>query len=64
MAETPLMVQYRQMKKQYADMVLFYRVGDFYEMYDDDALEISALINLTLTKKGDVPMCGIPYHAA
>lgn len=64
MASTPLMEQYREMKKQNADKVLFFRVGDFYEMFDQDALEISALLNLTLTHRGDDPMCGIPYHAA
>ena len=64
MAETPLMRQYRQTKKEHADAVLFFRVGDFYEMFDDDAREVSALLNLTLTHKGDDPMCGIPFHAA
>ena len=64
MAETPLMKQYRQMKKEHSDMVLFFRVGDFYEMFDDDAREVSALLNLTLTHRGDDPMCGIPFHAA
>ncbi len=64
MAETPLMKQYREMKNEHSDMVLFFRVGDFYEMFDDDAREVSALLNLTLTHKGDDPMCGIPYHAA
>ena len=64
MAETPLMKQYREMKKEHSDMVLFFRVGDFYEMFDDDAREVSALLNLTLTHRGDDPMCGIPYHAA
>ncbi|HAN43135.1 MAG TPA: DNA mismatch repair protein MutS, partial [Sphaerochaeta sp.] len=52
------------MKKEHSDMVLFFRVGDFYEMFDNDAREVSALLNLTLTHKGDDPMCGIPYHAA
>ena len=58
------MKQYREMKKEHSDMVLFFRVGDFYEMFDDDAREVSALLNLTLTHKGDDPMCGIPFHAA
>ena len=58
------MKQYRQMKKEHSDMVLFFRVGDFYEMFDDDAREVSALLNLTLTHRGDDPMCGIPFHAA
>ena len=64
MADTPLMKQYREMKSQYSDMVLFFRLGDFYEMFDEDAKEVSALLNLTLTHRGDSPMCGIPYHAA
>lgn len=64
MADTPLMVQYKEMKKQYTDMVLFFRLGDFYEMFEEDAVEVSSLLNLTLTHKGDTPMCGIPYHAA
>ena len=64
MADTPLMKQYREVKSQYADMVLFFRLGDFYEMFDEDAKEVSALLNLTLTHRGDSPMCGIPYHAA
>ena len=64
MADGPLMRQYKQMKEQYPDMVLFFRLGDFYEMFDEDAKEVSALLNLTLTHRGDAPMCGIPYHAA
>lgn len=64
MADGPLMQQYRQMKEQYPGMVLFFRLGDFYEMFDDDAVEVSSLLNLTLTHRADSPMCGIPYHAA
>ncbi len=64
MAETPLMKQYHEFKQQYADKILFFRLGDFYEMFDEDALEVSSLLNLTLTHKGDSPMCGIPFHAA
>lgn len=64
MADTPLMKQYRQIKQEYPDKILFFRLGDFYEMFDEDAVEVSALLNLTLTHKGDSPMCGIPYHAA
>ncbi|MBR4011575.1 MAG: DNA mismatch repair protein MutS, partial [Spirochaetaceae bacterium] len=44
--------------------VLFFRVGDFYEMFNEDAIEVSRLLNLTLTHRGDDPMCGVPYHAA
>ena len=61
---TPMMVQYRQIKEQNPDKVLFFRLGDFYEMFDADAVEVSRLLNLTLTKRGTQPMCGIPYHAA
>lgn len=64
MNDTPLMKQYHDMKKQYSDMILFFRLGDFYEMFDEDAIEVSGILNLTLTHKGDNPMCGIPFHAA
>ena len=63
-AETPLMKQYFSIKNQYKDEVLFFRLGDFYEMFFDDAIEVAKLLNLTLTQRGDVPMCGVPYHAA
>ncbi|MDR0719836.1 MAG: DNA mismatch repair protein MutS [Treponema sp.] len=56
--------QYRRIKKEHPGEVLFFRLGDFYEMFADDALEISSLLNLTLTSRGGQPMCGIPYHAA
>ncbi|MCR5291042.1 MAG: DNA mismatch repair protein MutS [Treponema sp.] len=62
--QTPLMLQYQSFKRMYQTEVLFFRVGDFYEMFDDDAKQVSRLLNLTLTHKGDNPMCGIPYHAA
>ena len=65
MAEvTPLMEQYGLIKKQYSKEVLFFRVGDFYEMFQEDAIEVSRLLNLTLTHRGDDPMCGVPFHAA
>ncbi len=65
MAEvTPMMLQYRSIKEQHPDDVLFFRLGDFYEMFDDDAIEVSRLLNLTLTHRASQPMCGIPYHAA
>jgi len=65
MAEpTPMMVQYLGIKEQYRDAVLFFRLGDFYEMFNEDAHEISRLLNLTLTKRAGIPMCGIPYHAS
>ncbi len=61
---TPMMQQYRKIKVQYPDAVLFYRLGDFYEMFEKDAKEVSRILNLTLTARHGVPMCGIPYHAA
>ena len=61
---TPLMVQYQTIKDQYKDEILFFRLGDFYEMFNDEAVEVSRLLNLTLTHRGEQPMCGIPYHAA
>ncbi|MCK4907787.1 MAG: DNA mismatch repair protein MutS [Spirochaetes bacterium] len=61
---TPMMKQYREIKSKYKDMILFFRLGDFYEMFEDDAREVSALLNLTLTARHGIPMCGIPHHAA
>ncbi len=65
---TPMMQQYFEIKNQYADYILFYRLGDFYEMFYEDAQLVSAELDLTLTGKdcGEderAPMCGIPYHA-
>lgn len=53
-----MMVQYRQIKEQHTDSILFFRLGDFYEMFEEDAITVSALLNLTLTKRNNVPMCG------
>lgn len=61
---TPMMVQYLSVKEKYKNEVLFFRLGDFYEMFNDDAVEVSRLLNLTLTQRAGKPMCGIPYHAA
>ena len=69
MAElTPMMKQYMETKSQYQDCILFYRLGDFYEMFFDDALTASRELEITLTGKNCVqeeraPMCGVPYHA-
>ena len=69
MAEmTPMMQQYLKTKEQYKDCILFYRLGDFYEMFFDDALTVSKELELTLTGKNcgleeRAPMCGVPYHA-
>ena len=56
--------QYRRIKARYKGTILFFRLGDFYEMFMDDAVEASSLLDLTLTKRQGQPMCGIPYHAA
>ena len=63
-ALTPMMIQYRGIKEKYKNEVVFFRLGDFYEMFDSDAIEVSRLLNLTLTHRAQQPMCGIPYHAA
>ncbi len=61
---TPVMAQYKRAKERFADSILFFRLGDFYEMFENDAREASSLLDLTLTRRAGVPMCGIPYHAA
>jgi len=61
---SPMMEQYRRIKREYQGEVLFFRLGDFYEMFFEDALEVSTLLNLTLTSRAGQPMCGIPYHAS
>lgn len=63
-SQTPLMIQYQSIKDSYTEEVLFFRLGDFYEMFNEDAIEVSRLLNLTLTQRGGNPMCGIPYHAS
>ncbi|GHV78026.1 DNA mismatch repair protein MutS [Spirochaetia bacterium] len=64
MESSPMLDQYRRIKRDHQGDVLFFRLGDFYEMFSDDAVEVSALLNLTLTSRNGLPMCGIPYHAA
>ncbi len=70
MADTPPgMVQYLEIKAAHPDAVLFYRMGDFYELFFDDAVKASAALDIALTKRGrhagqDIPMCGVPVHAA
>ena len=68
-AATPMMAQYLEIKDGHPDCLLFYRMGDFYEMFFDDAVEAAAALDITLTKRGqhdggDIPMCGVPVHAA
>ena len=64
-ALTPMMAQYMGMRKSLpADIILFYRLGDFYEMFFEDAKAAAPIMNVALTKRGGTPMCGVPYHAA
>jgi DNA mismatch repair protein MutS len=64
-ALTPMMQQYQRLRKSIPpDTLLLFRLGDFYEMFFDDAKEASVLLNVALTKRNGVPMCGVPYHAA
>ena len=62
--ETPMMRQYKAIKQEHQDAILFFRLGDFYEMFFDDAKEASQLLDLVLTARNGTPMCGIPYHAS
>ena len=62
--ETPMMRQYAAAKRRHPDSILFFRLGDFYEMFRQDAHEASRILGLTLTQRNGIPMCGIPYHAA
>lgn len=66
---TPVMQQYLRIKREYPDMLLFYRMGDFYELFFDDAKRAASLLDITLTARGKsggnaIPMAGVPYHAA
>lgn len=68
-SHTPMMQQYLKLKADHRDKLLFYRMGDFYELFYDDADKAARLLNITLTKRGKsggqpIPMCGVPYHAA
>lgn len=67
-AHTPMMQQYRRIKAEYPQMLLFYRMGDFYELFHDDARRAAELLDITLTARGasagePIPMAGVPYHA-
>ncbi|MDD9912833.1 MAG: DNA mismatch repair protein MutS [Alphaproteobacteria bacterium] len=70
MNDTPMMQQYKTIKGQYPGYLLFYRMGDFYEMFGDDALQAAETLQITLTQRRTskdaegIPMCGVPYHAA
>ena len=65
---SPMMAHYKELKKKYSDTILLYRLGDFYEMFFDDAKTASKILDLTLTGRDcgleeRAPMCGVPYHA-
>lgn len=65
---TPMMQQYFEIKRNYLDYILFYRLGDFYEMFFDDAVKVAPMLEIALTARGTiggekVPMCGVPFHA-
>ena len=64
-----MMAQYLEIKAAHAEYLLFYRMGDFYELFFDDAVKAAAALDIALTKRGkhlgdDIPMCGVPVHAA
>lgn len=62
---TPMMGQYRRLRGEVPpDTILFFRLGDFYEMFFDDAREAAKILDIALTKRNGIPMCGVPYHAA
>ncbi|MGN0711387.1 MAG: DNA mismatch repair protein MutS, partial [Anaerovoracaceae bacterium] len=66
---TPMMQQYMEIKENYQDCILFFRLGDFYEMFFDDAITASREMEITLTGKNcgqeeRAPMCGVPFHSA
>ncbi|SFE37584.1 DNA mismatch repair protein MutS [Alteribacillus iranensis] len=67
--ETPMMKQYKKIKSEYEDAFLFFRLGDFYELFYDDAVQAARELEITLTRRGSkaeehIPMCGVPYHSA
>lgn len=66
---TPAMRQYMDIKRQYPDCIIFFRMGDFYEMFFEDAVTASKILEITLTSRNkgredSIPLCGVPYHAA
>jgi DNA mismatch repair protein MutS len=68
LGHTPMMQQYLRIKAEHPDVLLFYRMGDFYELFFDDARRAAELLDITLTRRGQsngepIPMCGVPYHA-
>ena len=66
---TPMIAQFLKIKSEYPDALLFYRMGDFYELFFDDAIAAARALDISLTKRGkhlgeDIPMCGVPHHAS
>ncbi len=61
---TPMEKQYKEIKSRHLDKILFFRVGDFYEMFFEDAKEASSILKIALTSRNNIPMAGVPYHAA
>ncbi|MCP4705547.1 MAG: DNA mismatch repair protein MutS, partial [candidate division Zixibacteria bacterium] len=66
---TPLMRQFNQFKTKYPDKILFFRMGDFYEMFGDDAVKAAPILNIALTSRGNIngkkiPLAGVPHHSA
>ncbi len=67
-SHTPMMQQYWRLKNQHPDQLMFYRMGDFYEIFYEDAKKAAKLLDITLTARGQsagqsIPMCGIPFHS-
>ena len=62
--ESPMLKQYREIKEKYPDYILFFRLGDFYEMFFEDAITVSRELELVLTSRAGSPMCGVPFHSA
>ena len=65
---TPMMAQFLEIKAEHPDAILFYRMGDFYELFFDDAIKAASILDITLTKRGkhlgeDIPMCGVPVNS-
>lgn len=61
---TPMVKQYKQIKQKHKDKILLFRLGDFYEMFEEDAYEASKILNIALTSRNNMPMCGFPFHSA
>ena len=60
---SPMMRQYLDIKDKYDDTIIFFRLGDFYEMFGDDAIKAHTVLEVILTKRQSLPMCGVPYHS-